>query len=303
MPATPNLFLSYSHKDKAQAIRLYDELVGLGAKVWRDEVEMRTGDSIIQRVGAAVMDADFVVALISEHSVKSEWCQKELSLAATYGLNRGRTSILPVRLGDVEMPAFLADLMYRSYDEADQAATAKILFDDALAHRGASASGPIPVSAGVASAQAPSGPDDPIKIVGVDRAGVTSPRSDGTRGSALYRVPLKLSRRPSSLWARHFEQTWDHPPRFTSMHRPGICRVVGDTVVLDGTTMDEIERYHAETLRHIIAKVNDDVVEPEAKQRRIEEQRGQAEAQHRREIDEISDRLDFGYSNDERADA
>ena len=60
------------------------------------------------------------------------------------------------------------------------------------------------------------------------------------------------------------------------------------------TSARSIERYHAETLRHVIAKVNDDVAEHEAKQRRIEEQRRQAEAQHRREIDEISDRLDFG---------
>lgn len=294
MAATPNLFLSYSRKDKPQAIRLYDELVAFGAKVWRDEVEMRTGDSIVQRVGAAVMDADFVVALISEHSVQSKWCQKELSLAATHGLNQGRTSILPVRLGEVAMPAFLADLMYRTYDDADPRATAKILFNDALAHQGASASGPTSLSAGVASTQAPSGPDDPIKLVGIDRAGVTSPLNDGTRGSGLYRVPLKLARRPSALWARHFEQTWDHPPRYTTMHRPGICRVVGDTVVLDGTTMDEIERYHAETLRHVIAKVNEDVAEHEEKQRRIEAQRLDAEAQHRREIDDISDRLDFG---------
>ena len=135
MAGTPNLFLSYSHRDKDLAIKLYDALVALGAKVWRDEVELRTGESIVQRVGAAVLDADFVVALISRHSVQSEWCQKELSLAATRGLNNGRASILPIRLGDVTMPSFLTDLLYRELDPGDPAVTAKIIYADALGHQ------------------------------------------------------------------------------------------------------------------------------------------------------------------------
>jgi hypothetical protein len=32
------------------------------------------------------------------------------------------------------------------------------------------------------------------------------------------------------------------------MHRPNIARGTGDKVVLDGTTIEEIEKYHKETL-------------------------------------------------------
>src|SRR5690606_26999864 len=86
----------------------------------------------------------------------------------------------------------------------------------------------------------PIDPDEPIRIVGVIVDEVTEPTLDGSPGSGLYRVPFRLSRTPSVEWSRLFVETWNHPPRWTSMHRPGIARVVGDKVILDGTTMDEV---------------------------------------------------------------
>ena len=52
------------------------------------------------------------------------------------------------------------------------------------------------------------------------------------------------------------EQNWDRPPVFTLMHRPRILRVSGDTVVLDGTTIEEVKQYHAETLKCVVDVVN-----------------------------------------------
>ncbi len=58
--------------------------------------------------------------------------------------------------------------------------------------------------------------DGPIKVIGVEQRGIGKPRNDGTRGSALYRVPLKLSRTPSSDWARQSQRdsgSSHRPPR------------------------------------------------------------------------------------------
>jgi hypothetical protein len=77
------------------------------------------------------------------------------------------------------------------------------------------------------------------------------------------------------------------------MHRPGIGSLQGDTIVLDGTTMDELERYHVETLRHVIEKVNHDVAQAEARERATLERQKRLDDAHRRDIDDISDRLDF----------
>jgi hypothetical protein len=132
--------------------------------------------------------------------------------------------------------------------------------------------------------------------VGLVEEGVGRPRNDGTRGSALYRVPLRLSRTPSPAWARHFEANWDHPPGFTTMHRPGICQVVGDTVVLDGTTIEELEEVHLPTLRLVLEKVNADIAQHEAQEQAARE-RAEPEAQaHSDKVRDAAKRLDFGTS-------
>ena len=85
------------------------------------------------------------------------------------------------------------------------------------------------VTPALARAQAvtPATPSDvfvDIKITRVIVEDVTQPRNDGTPGSALYAVPFAFSRRPPSEWAQLFVALWDQPPRWTSMHRPGIAR-------------------------------------------------------------------------------
>ncbi len=134
---------------------------------------------------------------------------------------------------------------------------------------------------------------DPIRITGIIIEGVTQPRNDGTRGSALYTVPLQLSRRPSEEWAGLFVQTWDRPPRFTTMHRPRIASVSGDRIILSGTTMREIEDYHLDTLKLVVERVNALSLELEkANQKRAEENERKAQ-EHRSEVRDIGNRLKF----------
>lgn len=134
---------------------------------------------------------------------------------------------------------------------------------------------------------------DAIRIVGVDRAGVGRPRNDGTRGSALYRVPLKLSRTPSSTWAQLFVATWDNPPQYTTRHRPGIASVVGDTVVLDGTTIEEVEQVHLETLRHVFAAIDARTSEIEERARTVRKAAEQEAQAHEENVDAVVRRMKF----------
>ena len=133
----------------------------------------------------------------------------------------------------------------------------------------------------------------PIKIIGVVEEEVTSPRNDGTRGSALYSVPFRLSRRPSNYWAERFVENWNHPPQFTTVHRPGIARVHDDRIILDGTTMDEVERYHARTLKLALEKTNEEATAEEERERLLAEQQRKREQDHRNSVGELSKRLKF----------
>jgi hypothetical protein len=139
----------------------------------------------------------------------------------------------------------------------------------------------------------PPAPLPPIKITGILVDEVSTPKMDGTRGSALYAVPFQLSRRPSSEWAEVFVHTWDHPPRYTTSHRPGIARVSGDRIVLDGTTIEEIAEVHRDTLVLVIDEVNRIIAEYEAKQRRKAEAGAVRLAEHANKVRDMGKNITF----------
>jgi len=96
-----------------------------------------------------------------------------------------------------------------------------------------------------------------IRIEGIIVDKVSIPRMDGSRGSALYMIPFKLSRKPSSTWVEYFIDSWDNPSSYTSMHRPGIARIESMSIILDGTTMDEVKKYHRDTLKLAVKTANE----------------------------------------------
>lgn len=263
MSTPPSFFISYSHADKPLAIALKAALVARGAAAWRDEDELRAGDSLVARVADAVHEFEYMAVLVSDDSRNSEWCRKELSLAVTGGLKQGRVKVMPLRVGDTEMPDVIADLVYVPIDAETVEAAADRLIKDAASYasEAAGAASPEPrTPQAAADSSSPVSADDfsftPLKITGVVAEGMGTPRNDGSRGSALYAVPLQLSRTPSQAERQLLVGVWNRPPRFTTMHRPGIASVQGDRFVLDGTTIDEIESHHADTLRGVIEEVN-----------------------------------------------
>jgi len=132
-----------------------------------------------------------------------------------------------------------------------------------------------------------------IKMIGVVKHEVSTPINDGSRGSALYKIPIKLSSVPDARWKELFIQAWKHPSRFTLMHRPNIAKVAGDKIILDGSTMEELRDYHRETLKLAVNNAN------ELYKQFLEEKKLMDEAEkhnldtHRKNIDDISDSLSF----------
>lgn len=55
------------------------------------------------------------------------------------------------------------------------------------------------------------------------------------------------------------------------MHRSGIARVSGDTISLDGTTIEEVRDIHARTLAAIVDRFNEEVPKLIAKQEATDE--------------------------------
>ena len=305
-----SVFLSYSWADKPLARGLAAGLAASGCRVWIDEGELRVGDSLVQSISEALDQVDFVVALVSAASVGSDWCRKEISLAMTGEVKRQGLTVMPLRVGDLDMPPTLKDKVHLAVDPDDVPGALERLLRDIRRHL----DGPAPLPprrrppedhpaprqpSAPASTPAsppwrqPREPAGPLRIVEVDRGGITAPRNDGTPGSALYSVPLRLSAVPDRAWAELFVRNWDSPSSFTTMHRSGIARVTGDRIVLDGTTVEEVAQYHQRTLKLAVDATNTQHAEHLRREAAAAAAKDEAARRHREEVERGLSRLRF----------
>jgi hypothetical protein len=109
------IFISYSHEDKDFVDRLAAKLVKHKARVWIDRWELHVGDSIIERIQDAIQESDALIVVISEASMKSEWCKRELSSGLMRELEERKVLVLPALLEKCEMPVFLRGKKYADF--------------------------------------------------------------------------------------------------------------------------------------------------------------------------------------------
>lgn len=107
----PQAFLSYAQEDRDVAIRIANTLRNAGLRMWFDTWELASGDSIAERIDHAAA-SDFLVVLLSPHSVASQWVQQELNAALTTELKDRAITLIPVMIEDCELPQTLTDRFY-----------------------------------------------------------------------------------------------------------------------------------------------------------------------------------------------
>lgn len=135
--------------------------------------------------------------------------------------------------------------------------------------------------------------NEPIRILGIIKEQVTMPTMDGTPGCALYKVPFRLSRKPSDSWKEFFLQSWRMPSCFTSMHRSNIASIYEDEIILDGTTIEEVRDYHGKTLNLCVEEANEREQAYLEKQQQLSELKEQKRKQHFSKVAKIADELTF----------
>jgi hypothetical protein len=100
-------FLSHSHADKEIARRLANDIRSAGIRVWFDEAELGIGDSLIHSISRAIDESDFLLVLLSDDSVKSQWVTREVDVALTGEIAGKNVAVLPLLVTDCEIPPFL----------------------------------------------------------------------------------------------------------------------------------------------------------------------------------------------------
>ncbi len=302
----PKVFISYAWETedhRAWVKSLADKLLSDGIEAILDQYDVSPGDRLPQFMEQSVSAADYVLIVCTPTYKKKAdgrmggvGYEGHIISNELYSKSNERKFIPLLKEGEPEesMPSFLAGKLAIDLRGGLDAAG----YDDLRATLFHLKRKPPVRVRSVANTRSRSfekneSPDDPVRIVGIITDEVGEPRNDGTPGCALYRVPFRLSRRPSALWADLFVKTWDSPPRWSTMHRPGIARVSGDKIILDGTTIEEVRDVHKETLVlcvDVANKMEREYLLREQEKRQREERRRE---EHMKNVTDIANEIEF----------
>jgi len=109
------VFISHSSKDKVFARQLAASLDVASVDFFLDERDIAGGDSIPERVFAAISEASHAIYVISKHSVASRWVQDEIGAAKMRQLGGDSIVVLPVLLDESELPTQVAHIRYADF--------------------------------------------------------------------------------------------------------------------------------------------------------------------------------------------
>jgi len=96
-------FISYSSRDEALAQRLHADLQDKGVRCWFAPEDLKIGDEFRSRIDESIQVYDRLLLILSEHSVKSRWVQKEVETAFEKESKEDRLVLFPVRIDDAVM--------------------------------------------------------------------------------------------------------------------------------------------------------------------------------------------------------
>lgn len=110
------IFISYSHKDKEFALRVYDSLKKIkDIQPWIDDKDIEYGESIPQKVFDEINESDFIFVLLSENSINSGWVKKEIETKMFDEISTSKIHVIPIIIDKIDsgqIPKILATKKY-----------------------------------------------------------------------------------------------------------------------------------------------------------------------------------------------
>lgn len=110
--AKPNIFISHSSRDKAEALHLATTLNFCAIDVWLDDWELEVGQSLTEEIAKAMHCSRFIAILITENYNKTVWTKTEYKKALAREQKEKRPVMLPLIIGESDVPDFLEDKIY-----------------------------------------------------------------------------------------------------------------------------------------------------------------------------------------------
>jgi hypothetical protein len=110
-----DVFISYSSADRIFVEGFCDRLRRAGVTFWLDRNEIMPGDYLRQKINSGLDAVDYLVAILSETSVQSEWVMREIDAIMIRELAEKKISLIPLLIGDIRNDQVPADLRGKNY--------------------------------------------------------------------------------------------------------------------------------------------------------------------------------------------
>jgi hypothetical protein len=128
-PNKPYVLISSSREDKKLALQIKHDLNNLNIDLDVSLIEevVQVGESINDRLNEEFSRAEYIILIISESYLQSYFSEKELDYFVT-----NKKKILPIVLGNNEIPYQLKDKVYLKHMEEDYKNTISILMNSLI---------------------------------------------------------------------------------------------------------------------------------------------------------------------------
>lgn len=110
-----DIFISYSSLDSEFVENLVSKLRSKGVSLWFDKSEIKPGDYLRERINAAIDNVDYLLTVISENSISSEWVRREIDSAMVRELDEKQIRLIPLLIGDVKPSNLPADIRGKNF--------------------------------------------------------------------------------------------------------------------------------------------------------------------------------------------
>jgi hypothetical protein len=113
-----DVFISYGHPDADWVHNLAGNLHRAALDVFLDEWEIAPGEVVVHQLERGLLSSRNGVLVISRASVSRPWVQEEYAVMVSRAVE-GKQRLIPVLLGDVEVPPFAASRLWVDFRGAD----------------------------------------------------------------------------------------------------------------------------------------------------------------------------------------
>ena len=110
-----HVFISHSSKDKPFVMKLAIDLINSNFPIWIDSWEIELGDSLLDKIYKAIDDSFYLIIVLSNNSIQSDWVKKELNLALQKEEQIGRKFIIPILAEECAIPLKIEDRIYANF--------------------------------------------------------------------------------------------------------------------------------------------------------------------------------------------